>query len=177
MTTTRKLIKNAFQQAIIQNGFNIIFEGIGDSYLIRINADSKSCLIQLVISSTVCVNRQCYEGNEIYGMSFYKFKIPVGKEYPNFYVLAQENAVTGQAEFMIIPSTTLSEHLFDMGQARKSRVELCFLSYPDGKKFEISNLSGEGRWYLLRQGTGGRMIDGTFRDFSRFLNNWNTLII
>ena len=177
MTTTRKLIKNALQQALAQNGYNIIFEGIGDSYLIQNNADSKTCLIQLAISSTVCVNRQCSEENEIYGMGFFKLKIPVGKEYPNFYILAQENAITGQAEFMIMPSTTLSEHLFNMGQAWKSKVELCFLSYPDGKIFEISNLSGESRWYLLRQGTGGRMIDGTFRDYSRFLNNWDTLII
>jgi hypothetical protein len=76
-------------------------------------------------------------------MNFFKIKIPVGKEYPNFYFRAQENAINGQPEFMIIPSTTLTELLFDMGQAWKSKVELCFLSYPDGKIFEISNISGE----------------------------------
>jgi len=46
----------------------------------------------------------------------------------------------------------------------------------DGEVYNITDLGCEGRWYLLSVGVNGRMIDGTERDFSKYLNQWNGLV-
>ena len=75
-----------------------------------------------------------------------------------------------------MPSKILSRKLFDLGQAWKSKADLNILQYSDNKVFDITNLSYEGKWYLLRKGVNGRMIDDTDRDISKYLNNWNNLL-
>ena len=176
MPQTTKTVKTAIHQAIIENGFSITFEGTDMYYLIKNNNNFRTISVQLVIADAVDINRQSHEGNEIYSMNYFKLHLPIGEPYPDFYVLALDNAVADRPEFIIIPSITLNEKLFEMGLIWKRNVALSFLLYPDGKVFDITNISGEGRWYLLRKGIGGRMADGSQYDYSEWLNNWDGVI-
>ena len=176
MPLSTNTVKTATHQAIIENGYTITFEGTDGYYLIKNNKDFRTISIQLVISNSVDINRQSPEGNEIYSMNYLHLHVPIGEPYPDFYVLALENAVADRPEFIIIPSITLNEKLFEMGLIWKRNVALSFLLYPDGKVFDITNISGEGRWYLLRKGIGGRMADGSQYDYSEWLNNWDGVI-
>ena len=172
MPLTTKTAKTAIHQAIIDNGFTITFEGADGYFLIKNSNDFRTISIQVVTANSVEINRQSREGNEIFSMNYFKLHLPIGEPYPDFYVLALENAVADSQEFIIIPSATLTEKLFEMGLIWKRNVALSFLLYPDGKVFDLTNISGEGRWYLLRKGTGGRMADGSPYDYSEWLNNW-----
>ena len=175
MPLTTKTSKTAIHQAIIDNGFTITFEGADGYFLIKNNNDFRTISIQLVNANSVDINRSSREGSEIYSMNYLKLHVPIGEPYPDFYILALENAVADGQEFIIIPSATLTEKLFDMGLFYIRNVELCFLSYPDGKVFDITNISFEGRWYLLRKGIGGRVADGSPYDYTEWLNNWDGL--
>jgi len=62
-----------------------------------------------------------------------------------------------------------------MGLSWKRKVSLSFLVYPDGKVFNITDISFEGRWYLLSKGVGGRMADDSIFDYTKWFNNWNVL--
>lgn len=42
----------------------------------------------------------------------------------------------------------------------------------DGRLYDTSNLGLEGEWYYLSEGLGGRMIDQTDWNYTRFLNHW-----
>lgn len=176
MPLSTKTAKTAIRQAIIENGFTITFEGTDGYFLIKNNNDFRTISIQLVIANSVDINRQSHEGNEIYSMNYLKLHVPIGEPYPDFYALALENAVADCLEFIIIPSVTLNEKLFEMGLFYVRNVELCFLVYPDGKVFNITSISFEGRWYLLKKGVGGRMADGSTYDYSEWLNNWELLV-
>lgn len=172
MPFSTKTIKNAIHKSLTEREFVITFEGTDGYYLIKNNNDFRTISMQLFIASSVDINRQSHEGDEIYSMNDLKLHIPIGEPYPDFFILALVNASADRPEFIIIPSTTLSEKLFDLGLAWKRKVSLSFLVYPDGKVFNITSLSWEGRWYLLRKGIGGRMADGSVYDYSEWLNKW-----
>ncbi len=172
MPLTTKTTKTAIHKALTENEFVISFEGTDGYYLIKNNNDFRLISMQLAIANSVDIERQSHEGNEVYSMNYIKLHVPIGEPYPDYFIMALENAVADSPEFIIIPSVTLNEKLFDMGISWKSNVELCFLVYPDGKVFDITNISGEGRWYLLRKGIGGRMADGSVYDYSEYINRW-----
>jgi len=172
MPLTQKTAKTALRTALTENEFAITFEGTNGYYLIKNNNGFRTISMQLVIANSVDINRQSREGNEIYSMNYIKLHATIGEPNPDFFIMALENAVNDRPEFIIIPSTILNEKLFEMGLSWGKNVELCFLSYPDGKIFDITTLSWEGRWYLLRKGIGGRMADNLVYDYSEWLNNW-----
>jgi len=175
MPTTRKLFKNALEQAINKNGFTIVFEGDDDYYLVQKDVESESISMQLILPNKVDISENNIDGNETVTQSIFKLNIPVGQEYPDYFVMALENAFTDSADFIIISSVTLNEKLFNLGLSWKRKVELCFLQYPDGKVFNVTDISFEGRWYLLSKGVGGRMADRSVYDYSDWLNNWDVL--
>jgi len=175
MPQSTKTIKTAIHNALTEKGFIITFEGKNGYYLIRNNKDFKTISLQLVISSSVDINRQSHEGNEIYSMNELKLHVPIGEPAPDFYIMALENAGADHPEFIIISMITLCEKLIDLGIAWKRHVELCFIFYPDGKVFDITSLSWEGRWYLLRKCINGRLADRSVYDYSDWLNNWDVL--
>ncbi len=174
MSFSTKAIKSAIHKSLTENEFVITFEGNDGYYLIQNNNSFRTFSMQLVLTNSVAVKRQSKESNEI-SMNYFKLNIPIGQEYPVFFLMALENAGADYPEFIIIPSSKLSEKLFDLGIAWKRKVELCFLVYPDGKVFDTTSLSGEGRWYLLSKGLDGRLADGSIYDFSEWVNYWDGL--
>ena len=175
MPLSTKTIKSAIHKALSEKGFIITFEGTDGYYLIQNNNDNKTISLQLVNSTTVEINRQSNKSNEIYSVNYFKLHVPIGEPYPDYFIMALQNSVVDRPEFIIIPSVTLNEKLFDMGLSWKRKVSLSFLVYPDGKVFNITDISFEGRWYLLSKGTGGRMADGSVFDYTEWLNNWDGL--
>lgn len=176
MPLSTKTIKTEIQKALTEKGYIITFDGTDGYYLIQNSNDHKTISMQLVIPNSVDINRQIHEANEIYSTNYFKLHVPIGEPYPDFFIMALENSCADRPEFIIISSVTLNEKLFDMGLSWKRKVSLSFLIYPDGKVFNITNISFEGRWYLLSKGINGRMADGSVYDYSEYLNNWNGLI-
>lgn len=176
MPFSTKTIKNAIHKSLTEREFVITFEGTDGYYLIKNNNDFRTISMQLAIANSVDINRQSHEGNEISSMNYITLQVPIGEPYPDFFIMALENAGADRPEFIIIPSATLNEKLFDLGLAWRRKVCLSFLIYSDGKAFNITSLSFEGRWFLLRKGLRGRMADGSVYDYSEWLNNWAGLI-
>jgi len=136
--------------------------------------------MQLILPSKVKISKKNSDEKELYSLNIFTLNLTIGAtrsggSRPDYDILAIENA-DGCPYFIIIQSRILSRKLSDLGLTKKSKVELYFLSYPDGKIFFINDVGQEGKWYLLSKGFNGRMIDGTERDFSKYLNNWNGLI-
>ena len=58
MPITRKLFKNALEQAINENGFTILFEGNDDYYIIQKDIESESISMQLILPSKVEISKK-----------------------------------------------------------------------------------------------------------------------
>lgn len=179
MPITRKLFKNALEQAINENGFTIVFEGNDEYYIIQKDVESESISMQLILPSKVEISKKNSDGKEIYSLNNFNLNLSMGNttiggSRPDYDILAIENA-DGCPYFIVISSRVLSRKLYDLGLTKKSKVELHFLSCTDGKIFFINDVGQEGKWSLLSKGVNGRMIDGTERDYSKCLNNWNGL--
>ncbi len=175
MPITRKLFKNALSNAINENGFTILFEGEDDYYLVQKDVESETISMQLILPDKVEISKQSDDQNDITSMNYLNLHVPIGEKYPDFFILALDNAGANRPEFIIIPFIPLYEKLFYLGIALVRKVCLSFIVYSDGKAFNITSLSYEGRWFLLGKGLRGRMADGSVFDFSGWLNNWNVL--
>ena len=174
MPFSTKAIKTAIHKSLNENEFVINFEGNDGYYMIKNNNDFRTFSMQLVIANSIDIKMESNESNKV-SMNYFKLNIPIGQEYPAFFIMALENAGANYPEFIIIPSMKLSEKLFDLGISWKRKVELCFIVYPDAKVFDITSLSLEGRWYLLGKGINGRMADGSVYDYSEWVNYWDGL--
>lgn len=180
MPITRKLFKNALEYAINENGFTILFEGDDDYYILQKNVESEAISMQLILPNKVEISKKNNDGKELNSLNIFNLNLTIGAttidgSRPDYDILAIENS-DGCTDFIVISSRVLSRKLYDLELTKKNKVELYFLSYPDGKIFFINDVGQEGKWYLLSKGVNGRMIDGTERDFSKYLNQWNGLV-
>ena len=63
------------------------------------------------------------------------------------------------------------------GSTDNQEIEMVFWLMPDNHLYETTDIGVEGEWYYLSKGMNGRMADGSYWDYSKFLNDWVRLKI
>ena len=99
---------------------------------------------------------------------------PNGIDKINFYVFAFLDTNERNIEFVIVSDEVLRNRFQNQNRIPigGKKAELTLWLLPDRRVYDATNISMEGEWYFIN----GRMIDGTERDFSKYLNHWNGLV-
>jgi hypothetical protein len=166
-------MKSTFEKELTKQGF--LIQEISDGYY-KITPKSRivlPTLVKLVISKPInLIIHGSQNGNELDAIGYFHFNLN-SEHPPNYLVFAFKHLRNDTTQYMIIPTEELRERL------KRNRIRYmsgkCFtyrLWLMDSKLYDTTNLGLEGEWYYLSKGRGGRMIDGTFWDFTGFLNNW-----
>jgi len=115
-------------------------------------------------------------GIDIQTIGLFKFNQPRFDQGPDFYIFMFQNN-NQRFEYLIIPNDELMTRLnFETYETERNRsLRLVFWLLPDNSIYHTTRISPEGEWYLLSQGVGGRMADGTDKDYTPFLNSWERL--
>jgi len=151
----------------------------GDLYSITSKTDyGKHLAVRLISSLTV--NNQVHgskNGNDVQVIGLFKFKFSSSCQEPDIFVFSFQNTVTNQPELIIITNNVFLRRLgkSNIKPITYKKVEIVFWFMQDGFIYETTNISPEGEWYLISKGTGGRMVGGTAKDYTPFLNNWDQL--
>jgi len=171
MPITPKAFKTALKQAVTKSGFTIAFDQNDVFNLIRGN---ESISTQLLVSNKINpIKHGSHNGNETHGIGVFKFNLPT-QEIKPYIIMAFENTITGNAEFLIIEYNDFIQRLTKRNRVKANTAEAWFWLMPDRCVFETTNISIEGEWYYLSKGQG-RMADNTEWDYSRYLNNWDEI--
>jgi len=173
-----KSFRKEFEEKIITMGFSFIsvhdeFYNLRDEYDIN-----HSIKVQLIKS--ISENRQKYgskNGNCFQALGLFKFKQVNSEAKPDFLVFAFRNPHRQIPEYLIIPEVELeSRHIKSSSDSTNDKlIKIMFWVMTDGSVFNTTNISPEGEWYYMSKGINGRMADKTDGDYTKFLNNWDTL--
>jgi hypothetical protein len=170
-------MKSTFEKELIKQGF--VFQETSEGYY---NITPKSrivlpTLVQLVISKPVSlIIHGSQNGNELDSIGYFHFSLN-SEQSPNNLIFAFKHLRKGSAQYMIIPTEELRKRLmknlirYRSGEHLELRLWLM-----DSNLYDCTNLGLEGEYYYLSKGKGGRMIDHTEWNYTRFLNNWSQLL-
>lgn len=169
-----KIYKEILLSKLIEIGFKIRKEN-DNTFRLNLNEDDlNGVAIKLIASEPI--NERIHgtkNGTLIKAIGYFKFKLPYEENEPNFYIFAFTGMSDNKTEFVIIPFTELMNRLSQRkcitGEHQDIELQLWLL--PDGFVFETTNIGAEGDWWFI----GGRMAIGTQKDFTQFLNQWQTL--
>lgn len=174
MPISKSTFKKALKQAFYNSGFTSAFERDLTFNLIR-GTDTRIISTQLLVSSKInSIKHGSHNGNETHGIGVFKFSLPPLELKPDYIIMAFENTVTGNAEFLVIEYNDLIQRLTQRNRAKANTTEVWFWLMPDRRVYETTNISIEGEWYYLSKGQG-RMADDSDMDYSKFLNNWSSV--
>lgn len=174
-----KLHKTAFLQAIRERDLSVYFRRNDHYILIKVGDSSRIVSVKLICSTKIDqAIHGSHNGNEIESIGHFKFTIPKWEDHFNFYVFAFVNATKTDSEFIVVSDKVLRSRLTKLNRIPASgKTEMTFWLMPDQCVFDCTNISIEGEWYYLSKGLGGRMMDDTERDYSKYLNDWDGLTI
>ncbi len=111
-------------------------------------------------------------GNELDAIGNFQ-SILSSEQEPDFLIFTFKHLRTQNSEYLIIPPGILRERLTkNIIRSRSDEYFELRLWLIDGHLYDTTNFGLEGEWYYLSKGKGGRMIDGTIWNYTRFLNNW-----
>lgn len=174
MPISKSAYIKAFKQAFTDSGFTIAFERDLTFNLIR-NTNTQIISTQLLVSTKInSIKYVSHNGNQVDGIGVFKFPLPPQELKPDYIIMAFENTITDSAEFLVIEYDDLIQRLTKRNRVKANTTEAWFWLMPDRCVFETTNISIEGEWYYLSKGQG-RMADDSEMDYSKYLNNWNSI--
>lgn len=174
MPISKSTFKKVLKQAFASSGFTSAFERDLTFNLVRDN-DTRIISTQLLVSTKINPTKHgSHNGNETHGIGVFKFSLPPLELKPDYIIMAFENTITGNAEFLVIEYDDLIQRLTKRNRVNANTAEVWFWLMPDRCVFETTNISIEGEWYYLSKGQG-RMADDSDMDYSKYLNNWNSI--
>lgn len=166
-------MKSLFENELSKQGF--VFKETLDGYY-NITPRNRIVLhtkVQLVISKPInLIYHGSQNGADIDAIGYFRFGM--NSETPSEYmVFSFQHLGNDNTEYMIIPTQELRRRLKkDIIRYRNGEHQELRLWLMDGHLYQSNNLSVESEWYYLSKGRGGRMIDVTIWNFTKYWNNW-----
>lgn len=166
-------MKKEFETELSRQGF--VSQETSDGYY---NITSKNRIVQpitleLVISKSInLLIHGSQNGNELDGIGCFLFSLN-SEQSPDYFAFVFRHLRNESAQFMIIPTEELRRRLkknivrYRIGEHLELRLWLM-----GGFVYDSSSLGVEGEYYYLSVGRGGRLIDLTDWNYTRFWNNW-----
>lgn len=166
-------MKSIFEEELRKQGY--LFQETSDGYY---NIRPKNRIVQpksvqLVISRPINqIIHGSQNGQECDAIGYFLFSLN-SEPPPDYMVFSFQHMENNKTEYMIIPTEELRRRLkkniirYQSGKHLEFRLWLI-----DGHIYETTNIGVEGEWYYLSKGPGGRMIDSTIWNYTRFWNNW-----
>lgn len=123
------------------------------------------------------INRMIHgsqNGLKLDGIGVYHFSLTNSLWNPEFLIFSFLGMKDQTYEYMTIPAEELRRRLmknlirYRTGEHLELRLWLM-----DDQLYDCTDLGLEGEYYLLSKGRGGRMIDNTIWNYSKYLNNWD----
>lgn len=138
-----------------------------------INRINLPMVVQLVQSKPIDqIIHGSQNSNEIDAIGYFRFKLATEKK-PDIVIFVFQQLKDNGSVYMMIPAETLRNRL-EKNKIRSLSKEYFELRLwlMDGKLYDTTNFGLEAEWYYLSDGKGGRMIEPTIWNYTRFLNNW-----
>lgn len=163
-----------FELNLATRGFNFQKDLSGYYYLTNKNRISLPIKVQLVCSRPInTIIHGSQNGNELDAIGYFQFRL-VPDQKQDYLVFSFQNLRNESIQYMIIPPDELRRRL------KKNIIRYISDKYfeirlwlMDGNLYDTTYLGVEGEWYYLSKGRGGRMIDSTHWNYTKFLKNWN----
>lgn len=170
-----KTFNKEFEEKIIELGFSFNsfpteFYNLNDK-----NGINHSLTVRLVESKPPITKiHGSKNGNKIQAIGLFKFKRIKTAPKPDFSVFTFRNPRKNLPKYLIIPEGELERRMINVNSdySHDKMIKMVFWLMKDGSIYNTTNISIEGEWYFMSQGTNGRMADGTDWDFTCFLNGW-----
>ena len=130
--------------------------------------------VQLIISKPINLTYHgSQNGNEIDGIGYFYFNLNSDRK-PDYMVFSFQHMGNDNAEYMIIPTQELRRRLEkNIIRYRNGEYIELRLWMMDVNLYDTTTMGVESEWYYLSKGRGGRMIDQTIWNYTKFLNNWD----
>jgi len=166
-------MKSTFDKELSKQGF--VFQETSDGYY-NITPRSRIVLptkVQLIISKPINLTYHgSQNGNDLDGIGYFHFTLN-SEQSPDYLVFAFKHLRNSSAQYMIITPEELRDRLSkNIIKYRSSEHLELRLWLMDDRVYSTNHLGLEGEYYFLSRGKGGRMIDGTHWNYTKFLNNW-----
>ena len=175
MRLTREVLRNAFIDQLKERNLKVQFEK--NNFYILTNDDDRNRIIGVKLIYQGMFNKEGHgsrNGNTVDGIGHFLFTFPKWEDKFDFFVFAFLNTKDRAIEFVIVPNEDLRIRFLNQNRiltdGKKSELTLWLM--PDRCVYDVTNISIEGEWYFINS----RMIDGTERDYGKYLNQWNGLV-
>ena len=167
------MVKN-FETNLIKHGFRYSKYEKGYYEIQHLHRIRPPLRIQFLPSKPI--NRTMHwsqNGLTLDGIGAYYFSLKNSLWNPEIMIFSFLEMNHQTYEYMIISTQELRRRLeknpirYRTGEHIELRLWLM-----DGNLYDTTHFGIETEWYYLSRGRGGRMIDGTIWNYTRFLNNW-----
>ncbi len=166
-------MKSEFETELLQQGFFYEETSTGYYNIVPKNRITHPISVELVISRPINqIIHGSQNNNELEGI-FYSFFSLNSKQISDYIVFVFRHLRNESAQYMIIPTEELRRRLkkniirYRSGEHLELRFWLM-----DDHLYDTTSMGLEGEWFYLSKGRGGRMIDATIWNYTRFWNNW-----
>lgn len=142
--------------------------------------NNDTLILQFVMSEAVNIKwHGSHNGNETQAIAYFILNYLLDNDKPDFYVFAFDNETLNRPEFVVIQANELRRRIYKRSyiSLKNKDIDLVLWLMPDSCLYEATHISIEGEWFFISKGLGRRMADNTDKDFTKFLNNWNSLIM
>lgn len=172
------LFQKEFEKKILELGYFFLYEQEGLCVLYDNTKNTHLITSRLLVSQrTNKLIHGSKNGIDIQSIGLFELIFPTNVKEPDFIIFTFRNKLRNLSEYVIVPELELKRRLrrSSIDKNRQKLLEVKFWLMPDNSIYDVTNISPEGEWYLLSQGVGGRMADGTDMDYTAFLNSWERL--
>jgi hypothetical protein len=166
-------MKSEFEHELVIQGYYFEKTSAGYYSVRPKNHVARPIRVELIVSRPVNqIIHGSQNGNELDGIGYFLFRF-ISEHTPDYFTFAFKDLRNDTAQYMIIPTEELRKRLkkniirYRSGENLELRLWLI-----GDYLYETTNLGLEGEYYYLSEGRGGRLIDETIWNYSRFLNNW-----
>ncbi|MFC2080524.1 hypothetical protein ACFLRQ_03520 [Bacteroidota bacterium] len=169
-------MEQEFENNLINRGFTFQKHQNGYYEVYNLHRVQPGVRVQLIPSKPIDIK---YHGSqngsgEIHGIGVFHINIEDSLFDPEVIVFSFHNINTTYIEYMIIPTEELRKRLkknlvsYRTGEHLELKLWLM-----DDHLYDTTHFGIEAEWYYLSKGVGGRMIDTTDWNYTKFLNNWD----
>jgi hypothetical protein len=181
----RNIFEEEFNRRYKGTYLKLSQSGSGKEYVISNEEASEALLVRTEFS---CLDGKTYMHERkpapflnAEAVVFFRFCLADVFYPPDFIVFIYGNPVLGRTDFLIFRYEELKARLQEipLRPGKEGFYNLFLWIFMNGFVFVASNLSGEGEWYLLGglEGVGDCLARGGERDFSGYLNNWESICL
>ncbi len=173
-----RLFQKEFEEKVLELGYS--FHNNQEGLYILYDKCNSNHLIKSQLLVSQRTNKMIHgsrNGTYIQSIGLFEFTFPTFDQEPDFTIFTFRNRIKNLSEYIIVPEVELKWRLKRTLTVKELQklLEIKFWLMPDDSLYDATNISPEGEWYLLSQGLGGRMADGTDMDYTPFLNSWDRL--